>query len=209
MVDQVPEFETSQSIGEFPVKIRGDTDDTLIGNVGDRLKVDSSLVPISGGYPTIDEEHYRIHMGRSFIYSETFTMSLNQENMWSFTTPNSTRYSHFMWTVFSKGEILFRIHEAVTCTESTTLTPKNANRNSGNASVNVLKLVTAVSNYGTTIIYNQFGAVSSNGNGGLNAAQEIILKANTKYLLYLKSLASSNNGNPVFRWYEYDYVNDA
>jgi hypothetical protein len=186
--------------------LMGGTDNTKIGNVGDRLKVIPSNVP--GGYVGIDFPHYQTHVGRSFMFSETFTIGLNAEKFYSFTTPDTTRLAHFIWTVFSKGEMLFRIHEAVTCTEGTTITSYNSNRSSAITSVNVIKNVSAVSNYGTNIIVNQFGAVSSNGNGGVMTRDEIIFKPNTKYLLYLKSLASSNNINPVFRWYEYDYVND-
>lgn len=200
---------TTDNLDQSQIVIMGGTDNTKIGNVSDRLKVDSQITSSpNSGIIIIDFPHYQIHAGRSFIFSDNYALGLNAEKFYSFTTPNTTRYAHVIWTLFTKGETLFRVHEAVTCTEGTTTTALNANRNSATTSVMVIKNVSAVSNYGTTIVTNQFGAVSSNGNGGISNRDELIFKANTKYLFYIKSLASSNNVNPVFRWYEYDYVVD-
>ena len=41
MTDIAPEFEAAQNVGQFPIRIEGNSDGTKIGNVADRLKVDA------------------------------------------------------------------------------------------------------------------------------------------------------------------------
>lgn len=197
--------------GIFPkhIAIRGDTDSTLIGNVGDRLKVDAQFTnPINLPMASIDWIQYFILLGRTFWYTTHLSLGDNDTKNYVFVTPaTGTRYPHLTYSISSAVETDVDIYEGPTLVQGSTLTVFNRDRNSAIANTTLLKNVTSVSGVGTQIENTKIGASLGKGNNDVENSSnvnEIILKGNTHYLFRIVSYSNNNVVLVKFNWYEYD-----
>jgi hypothetical protein len=189
--------------------LKGGTDGTIIGNVGDALKTTATITGMPFATNTIDFPHYMIHIGRAYKLDHVYTLSSGANHDHAFVTPSSgTRYPHLTWLINSSDDLTIYLYEAPTLTLGSEIAAYNRNRNSANANTTKVYSVDAVSNVGTEIEANRIGMGSGshqNQNVG-NSLGEWIFKANTTYLWRVKSNANGNIISASIEWYEYDYT---
>ena len=179
---------------------------------------DEKWRPIGIDYTTqainnIDYPHHEIHAGSHYFINNSVTMAINNIFDMQFVTPNTTKWSHFLFALHPAMEISWFIYEGATITNTGTGTPVtsyNSNRNSTNISGNKiftqLQGTTAsalldTSWTGATLMAK--GLIGSNKDGGfLSRENEIILKQNTTYLM--RGIANAG-GEFAFNadWYEH------
>ena len=174
----------------------------------------------------IDYAHYEIHSGSSFsvLYSRVTANSDNHRTAIAFSTPDTTKWGHMVFTVSASGPAEVFLLEAMTIDDDagTQATIKNRNRNSSKTST-MLSLETvptanevttfdetaiAAANFsgGTELAYEQLGGgLGVRAIGGTSrGAQEWILKQNTKYIIYLQNVGANTNTHTIsLDWYEH------
>lgn len=158
----------------------------------------------------IGSDHAYIHDGIAFT-AIINTGSISAAYDIAFTTPTLASGKFIHWRPIgidsSAGYVDFVLREGDSYSAGTTVTPINRNRLSGN----VTKMQTFVTNAtatptGTII---QRGGIGTSGNpasragGGSAAAQEIVLKQNTDYVLTLTPDSATVCNLSLF-WYEED-----
>lgn len=196
------------------VKLKSDLNiDVYVMALNDngKIRVDStglmiidelSNVPIG-----IDYNHHEIHKGQHYFYSGFIT--LGNAATGNFTLL-STKDVHFVFSIFSDiAGFTFATYENVTANNDGTLIDiRNNNRDLNIASSSVLRYnPTNVSTAGATLLRsNRLGAggnPSSRVAGSVTRADEVILKADIKYLLTITNLSTDNNYlNIGMSWYE-------
>jgi hypothetical protein len=109
------------------------------------------------------------------------------------TTGAQTQHSVFM--VISEFQCEFTIYEGSTTTKGATLTEYNHNTGSANTSLNTIQVVTAVTATGTA----KQGPLRFGSSGGSSSTvilprnNEWMFKANTEFLIEVKSLVNNND----------------
>jgi len=162
---------------------------------------------------TIEYEHHEIHAGSHFFVKNYQTLSINQVLDFTFVTPNTTKWTHFLWDLATESQTNWLIYEGATITNAlaNALTPLNSDRNSLNASVNTLRFevqanlagANADTNVtGATLIASGISGVGKGGQGVSGRDSEIILKQNTIYCF--RAIATSAGYiNYDMEWYEH------
>jgi len=171
------------------VRLRGNTDGTLIGNDNDRLKVISyGSDPMADGVVTIEQGHHETHEGNHFHYSECFKLDDTDVKEFIFTA-NSTIYEHFFWTLGARERSFIYVFENPTFTGGTAKTMVNRNRNSSNTYSGTLVEAPTVTADGT-----ELECVFIDKDHNTRASDEWILKAGEDYLI---RVVSDKNGNDM------------
>ena len=159
---------------------------------------------ITNALRTIDYPHHEVHAG-SHYYIEGFTTLANAGTLYvKLVTPDTTKWSHFLWIINSSGILTTTLVEAPTggLTGGSVAPIFNSNRNSANTSGNVVTTGVTVPTGGTIISQSSWGSRSGSG-GGQSRDAEIILKQNTTYGRTFLSGAASNIVNFRASWYEH------
>ena len=173
----------------------------------------------------IDYAHHEIHSGSSFVASTGQMVSdTNDRTAIALVTPNTTRWLHMVAIATASEAAWFYIREAPTITnnQGATLAAYNRDRNSTTATtaINTAVNPSAAGNVtyfaeadqadyteNGTLIHQELlasGSRNSTSGGGSRGLAEVILKQNTAYLFYLKSLnANDNYHNIILDWYEH------
>ena len=159
----------------------------------------------------IDYEHHEIHGGSHFFVRGWADVPINNVFDVQFTTPNTTKWSHFTFQIDVESETEWFIYENVTITTpGTAITPINNNRNSGTASTNTVRSIanTSVANAnadtavaGATLLAN--AVIGAGKTAGVVARErEIIFRQGEDYCF--RALANTA-GYISFRmsWYEH------
>jgi hypothetical protein len=168
----------------------------------------------TGVLPMITYEHHEIHSGSHFEYTEVTDLAIN--NVWDIqiTTPDTTKWSHFVISFNTENETEWWFWENVTITTpGTAITEINSNRNSVTAATTTLASITNTSlanaNADTAVAsatllkHGISGAVRVGGSA--SARQEIILKQDEDYSLrFDASVAGYVSVN--LTWYEHTDV---
>ena len=163
----------------------------------------------------IDYNHHQIHAGNHFLISDVVDLAGSNVYDMQFTTPNTTKWSHFIFKLDCESETEWYIYEGVTInTAGTAITPVNNNRNSLTASVNTIAGIinasvadanadTAVA--GATVL--EHGIIGDKQSGGNEAREfELILKQNTKYCF--RAIANTAGYTDfIASWYEHTSLN--
>ena len=183
--------------------LEGGTDGTKIGNVGDRLKVQQSmLVPIHSHHTIM------IELGRSFSVDHISTVNAGSYHQHVLTTPNSNRLCYLTLFATTSEEAEISIYEVPTVTLGASLASEviNQNRNSSNVATSTLHDVTTVTAVGALISQYRLSMGSGKGNNPAlgQDSSVLILKKNTQYLLRWKSLTNGNVMSTSTRFFEYD-----
>lgn len=161
---------------------------------------------------TIDYSHHEIHGGSEFRAGGTKEIAGSGTMEICFTTPNTTKWMHFLLAVDVHSEARVQLQEGITSfTGGTAITPRNANRNSVKTSGVTDMALDPTTTPGTpTGLGDQYI-----GQAGANPAQqslagsgetrnEWVLKQNTKYrVLVTNQDTSSNRVNIKMSWYEH------
>lgn len=183
---------------------------TLKGLISDTvaraLRLDSSTHAIN----TTENAHHEIHEGRHFKADRQDTSLATDETIeLLLTTPDTTRWAHFLLTMQSTGEVVVELYEGTTVSaEGTAITPINRNRNSDTASVVVVTHTPTITSDGTKLTENWIGTTGFKEDIGdrTRGDNEIILKQNTKYLIRLTAVGNGIKGAIGGDWYEHvDY----
>ena len=159
---------------------------------------------------TISHAHHEIHEGSHFKADrQDIALSTTDTIELLLTTPDTTKWVHFLLTMQSTGEVVVELYEGTTVSaEGTAITPINRNRNSATKSVVVVTHTPSVSSDGTKLTENWIGTTGFKEDIGdtLRDNSEIILKQNTKYLIRLTAVGDGIKGAIGGDWYEHvDY----
>ena len=181
----------------------------LIGRWGsgageiDEVKIDAS----TNSLQVVDYPHHEVHSG-SHYYIEGYTTLGNGGTLYvKLVTPDTTKWSHFMWEITSSGILTTSLTEDATggMTGGAAVTAFNNNRNSVNTSGMVITSGVTVNTGGTIISQTSFGNRSVGGSHGRD--DEIMLKQNSTYLRAFTSGAASNIVGFKASWYEHSDKN--
>jgi len=169
-------------------------------DTGEPTKVDH------GALMTIDIVHHEIHEGLHFFGSYSAVKNAGETLDIHIVTPNSIRRMHLMAEVSAQGSgVMIWNSGVLTSDNGTALGILNSNRNSSKTTTLLAYHTPTVTNAGTTLITKIVGAGGAQKLGGSNSQRdEIILKANTKYLLRFTSDGNSNTIAWNFSFYERD-----
>ncbi len=158
---------------------------------------------------TIDYAHHEIHGGSHYYIQGYIELNDTDTFYMKMVTPNTTKWSHFIFHIQSTGICSSTLDEDATggMTGGALVIPINNNRNSAKTSGMVLiGGVTACTGYTTRLENDKWGAdgFKENIGGGSGRNDELILKQNT---VYCRSFVSGANDNIIqFKasWYEHE-----
>lgn len=151
----------------------------------------------------VDYAHKEVHSG-SHYYIEGYTTLDSGNSLYvKLVTPNSAKWSHFLWEINSSFILTTTLTEDATggMAGGVSITPRNNNRNYPDASSMAIKSGVTANTGGTIISSASWGARSAGGSHSRD--DELILKQNTTYC---RAFTSGTNSNIVsFRasWYEH------
>ena len=137
----------------------------------------------------IDYAHHEIHAGSSYTVSDTVACD-TATCQWQITTPDTTKYSHLVFTLTATGEATFLVTEGSDRVDGTALTEVNRRRVGTPTAAGTI--VTRTPTEGTTdgaitlfSIRNGISTIASKNieGGQTRATNEWILKPNTKYVV--------------------------
>ena len=159
---------------------------------------------VTGSDIGINYEHHEIHDGSHFFMEGCMVLAAAEELRVKLVTPDTTKWAHFVWEITSSNILTTELWEGASggMTGGVSVSPINNNRNSDKASgMIIISGVTTATDDGTKLSEACWG--SRQTGGGINRADEIILKQNETYL---RKFISDANGNLVsFKasWYEH------
>ena len=177
----------------------------LYGFDGDKIRriyIDED----SNSLVTIDHEHYGIHAGQVFSFSDSVTINSSGTQEYIITTPALPKKCHLSYRFDGTAITKFEIFRATTKVGTTLQSTPNRDANSANVPLMTLHKDSSGSGDGTLIFtYNSGSASSQSKNPSLSRAdQEIILKADSKYLIRITSGTAGNLVNFGITWDEHD-----
>lgn len=156
---------------------------------------------------TIDYAHHEIHSGSHYKcgYQDT-TLDTDDTVALVFTTPDTTKWMHFVLTSQVTGPATIQLFETPTLSaEGTALTPVNRNRNSASVSTMVVKHTPTVTVNGTKLSEKWVGSdgFKEISGGSVRGDSEMILKQDTQYLVLLTAEADTMKAAIGGDWYEH------
>jgi len=181
----------------------GRVDDTLLVP----LKVDGSTQDMQ----VVIHEHAKIHGGDHYIISDVVDLAINNVFDIQFTTPNTTKWGHFVFKISAESETEWYIYENVTINlAGTTITPINNNRNSANTSAMTVAGIsnTSVANANTDTavagaLQVEHGIIGAGRDAGADDRDaELVLKQNEDYTIRFIATAAGYV-DYVLSWYEH------
>ena len=202
--------------------LSGKSGETAIGGIDRNSKAQHARIDTSTrALPTIEYEHYSIHNGFHFFYTDKFTLDASTDAIKEYLLVTPTHVAgaalapgvhlHFE----AEGSIItqFDIFEDTTrvpaTTDATALTTFNSNRNSTETAKMLIysPVATTTDTADGTNLYTFKGGTSTNQSrtgDSSDSAQEIILKKNAKYLIRFTSSSAGNLCDLYLNWYELD-----
>lgn len=159
----------------------------------------------------IGYEHHEIHGGSHYFVSNVVDLGVGDYFDLQITTPNTTAWAHFYFTIEVEAETEWVFYENVTInTAGTSVTPVNNNRNSANSSALTVATITnadeADANADTAVASATRlgrGFVGAGRNSGAdNQNREIVLKQNEDYSLRIIATAAGFV-DYTLEWYEH------
>ena len=167
----------------------------------------------TGSLQTVSYEHHEVHSGSAYIATNNAAGGAGTKATISFSTPDSTKWIHALFSARSNVEAEFTLGEAATITASSgdNYQPRNKNRNSANTSglsgagsAGVVGNVTTggnVTSFGTVLETVHFGIGRTGGES--RGANEWVLKQNTTYAAEVVSEAATSDVSIEMHWYEH------
>lgn len=164
------------------------------------------LDKVTNSLMIVDYEHHEIHSGDHYFYSDSVELGSAATQVYMFTTPNTTKWCHFIFSATGSAITQIQLYEGADRTGTTLQTVFNNNRNSLNtAGMTVHKGTSGGTTDGTLIFQMKSGssAGASRSPSVSERGNEVILKQNTKYILIITSGTASNLTNLQLEWYEH------
>ena len=170
------------------------------------LQIDSS----THATKTIEYEHAAIHSGSHYFIDDVVDLALDNVYDIQWTTPNTTKWGHFLFKMDCEKETEWYAYEGVTINVAgTTITPFNSDRNSNNTSGMTVAGITNTSvgnaNSDTAVAgatQLAHGIVGSGQRSGFESREsELVLAQNTIYCFRLIANAAGFISF-VLNWYE-------
>ncbi len=163
------------------------------------------------GVNVLVDSHHEIHDGDAYLMSESYDLSVNDVLDIRITTPDTTKWAHFVPEFDTESEFQVWLYEVATIeTVGTAFTPINSNRNSPNTSGLVFDVIsnTSLANAnadtdvsGATTLSHAFTGAGKKEGGGSTDRREIMLKQNTIYS-FRASATAAGWLHIDFNWYE-------
>lgn len=177
---------------------------SLFARVSDTIVKMVRLDAATEALITVDYAHHEIHDGTNFCVKGIGELTgAGAQFLIGITTPDTTKYAHFIEELASGDEYTIEMFEGSAFTGGTPISVMNCNRNS--ATVATVSLVSAptVSNVGTLMRAFKTGSGRSVG-GSAGGRAEMILKRNTKYLFRFTHVPTGTGWfGYLFDWYEH------
>jgi hypothetical protein len=177
---------------------------TYDGTNFDDIRIDG----VTNTLQAIDYEHHEVHAGSAFTVADTVVADTTTVK-WMIVTPDSTKYSHLIFTLTSTGEATFLVTEGADRTAGTNLPPVNRRRvgTPTAATTTVSRTPTGGTTDGATTLFTMRNGITSvaakNIEGGeARATNEWILKPNTKYIVSITTYATVY-ATMLLDWYEH------
>lgn len=137
--------------------------------------------------------------GYCFSYNRTVSnVTLGQAVGVVIQTPNTNTYGHFRIQCTSVKPAVAGVYEGPTTSGGTTAVPFNMNRNASASPTVTLKVAPTVTSTGTLL--NQIPMIAGSA---MTQPVDWVLKANTKYLVAVKSAVGGNTISVRLEWYEH------
>jgi len=162
-------------------------------------------------HTTIDGDHAYIHRGRKFNATIEQDIAKNSTYKISFVSPTTISGLHANWRpalFFSSLSLLYvRVYENIASTGGSAVTPINMNRTSDKVAIAVVKKgITADVSSATPIkayMVGSGGGPNARSGGASGAEEEIILKAQTEYIIEIVEPDTAATKLMLqLRWYE-------
>jgi hypothetical protein len=156
---------------------------------------------------TVDYAHHEIHAGSFYTAGTALDLAAGGTVQLKITTPNTTKWAHFVGLVNVESESTVSWYENPTSPGAgATITPINHNRNSANTATCAVAGTAAGTfsgTIGTTLV--QYNMGSGKGVGGeTREVNEWVLKQNEDYVLEVVNNASGASlTTVVLAWYEH------
>lgn len=162
----------------------------------------------------IDYAHHEIHAGNNYRANITKDIATSGTMLVCFTTPNTTKWLHWLKYFTVTTGVRIQIIENITSfTGGTPVTINNSNRNSVKTSGVVdltLDPTPTVGTSTTTLLDHYHGLAGTNPQasrqeGVSEEREELVLKQNTKYYLLItnQDTTRTNRVNLTLSWYEH------
>lgn len=163
----------------------------------------STLDKYTGSTVSIPIEHNMTHRGKRFFHENTVTIS-GAGNVYQYVivTPATTTYAHLHPDINGTVEYTVDITEGIaTVSDGTAITAYNKNRNSATTATTTLFHTPDTPSGGTVISSARTG--SGKSYGGAIGEEEIVMKANTKYMITITQIPAGDGYYSVhLDWYE-------
>jgi len=153
----------------------------------------------------IQETHSQIHEGDMFSYCNTTDIANSGNFTILFVTPNNGLGTHIVFVVETEAEAGFQIWESANVSANGTMDMHivNRNRTSANLSAVMIYNTPTLNSLGSMICDKHWG--TGKGVGGEDrAAEEWLLKPNTKYIIRVTNFTTSANyASTELIWYQH------
>lgn len=166
----------------------------------------SSFDDILGVMEVNQHPHGEIHTGDHYFYNDHVVLADTVTQDYLITTPNTTKWGHFLLSLDGSLETQFEVYEAADRNGTTLQTVFNNNRNSvQTADLTIHKGQSGGTTDGDLLSIYRSGSssVPSQLPSGARNDNEIVLKQNTKYIVRITSGGNGNLCNAKFDWYEH------
>ena len=177
----------------------------LVDSAGDHVGSEDNGLHVTN----ITFEHYELHHGVSFHFSEVITLGSAGTQDYLLTVPDSAVWPHFSYSVEGSFGITVEIFEGADRTGTSAQTAHDRNRNTDNTpGMTIHKGTSSGTTDGTKIAWFKCGTGTAGGmpSGTSTEAHERILAQNTKYVFRVTSAAASNDVAVAFNWYEHEFA---
>ena len=201
----------------------GDVQHVSLENAGGEIDASNPLVVLSYGKtgdatyqsPRIDVathtlqiieyEHHEIHSGSFYRAGFQKDIANGGTAIFAITTPDTTKWLHFRPAVDCEKEATIMLYENPTSvTGGNALTPRNANRNSANASGATVVTDPTINTTGAVVLGNIVLGSKKDIGGNSDAAYEWILRQNETYVIVVtNNSGTANECNIRCQWYEH------
>jgi hypothetical protein len=143
--------------------------------------------------------------GKHFLYCDSNEIANGVSVSYLIETDGTNEYAHMLFDIDGSAITQCRFYEASDRVGVTTQNIGNSNRNSSKqSSLTIHKGVTGGTADGTLLYQHKGGSATNQSRSytEANHAEEIVLKAHTKYLLKINSFTDANLTNVKLQWYE-------
>mgnify|MGYP001304069213 FL=1 len=166
------------------------------GNVPAVDTTHSSLV-------VIDTAHYKVHESKHFFVENWTAVSGASSVFEILIKVPASKFPHMTYRVGADASFSFSLYEATAVSaDGTAVTPRNNNRNSATASSVGVFTSPTVTSAGTALLGHLLSSSARSGGEG-SRETELLLKANTNYLLrFTKTDSGVGDVSYSLAWYE-------